>query len=1007
MLRKIDFNNSNFVFFREGVGAIESNGNYNEISSLGFLGKYQFGEMLLVDLGYYSFEGDNTRSQNTWEGQWKHGLTSEWDFLDSPSIQDQSFNEAMQLRWNWIDRRGLDRYVGSSINSITITEAGLLAAAWLNPLGLVNYLQSGGVNDYTEPNDSISNRLSRFSSGFDIPFVDASSFPYPLLQSIHEQLFQCHQSFNSAKTVQSPLILDLDGDGIETTTVNGGAYFDHDKNGFAEQTSWASSDDGLLVLDRNGDGIINDGKELFGNKTPLKNNTLASNGFQALAEWDDNKDGKIDINDSVWSNLKVWQDYDGDGFSGSDELWNLSDLGITSINTGYTTSSLVDPNGNEHRQVGSFTRSDGTMGTATDVWFKADKMYTIANEWLDVPEDIGSLPDLQGYGNVYDLHQAMVRDTSGQLKSLVEQYMAATDPNVRNTLMEQILFKWTGSEGIDPNSRGPNINARVLGVLERFFGEGFLGVSGSTPNPNAGNMLNQCYQGIFEMFYAGLIAQTNIKDLYELVTYTWDEGTQSLRGNLSGVITELQNRIAVDPVLGKTALGEFTRSLCGFGAENIVDYEGFRNTFVGYNEELGWIIDSGGKNIIMGTTLNDSLSGTGKHDAIAGGEGNDTLSSGVGDDVLYGQGGSDTLYGAGGNDLLYGGLGNDTLNGDWYQVLGSEGADTIDGGPGNDTLKGGLRNDTYLFGRGYGVDTISDYDTTSGNMDTLKFVSDVSRSDVEITRNGNTLVFKIKGTTDQLLVPSGIMKGAYSVERVEFGDGIVLTTDEMTTISEEIRGTSGNDTLNGSSITDRIYGEAGNDTVNGDHGSDLLEGGAGSDSLYGGMGSDLLRGGLGSDTLNGDWYQVLGWEGADTLDGGPGNDTLSGGLRNDTYLFGRGYGVDTISDYDTTAGNSDKVKLLDLNPIDLIFVNNSNNLNIQINNSSDLITVQNQNSNSAYKVEVFEAADGRQLLSSNVALLIQEMAGFSSSTGMSWTQLIQNKPEEVQTILSQYWQPPT
>jgi hypothetical protein len=191
-----------------------------------------------------------------------------------------------------------------------------------------------------------------------------------------------------------------------------------------------------------------------------------------LSEWDDNKDGKIDVNDSVWSNLKVWQDSDGDGFSGSDELWSLSDLGITSINTGYTTSSFVDPNGNEHRQVGSFTRSDGTMGTATDVWFKTDKMYTIANEWLDVAEDIASLPDLQGYGNVYDLHQAMVRDTSGQLKSLVEQYMAATDPNVRNTLMEQILFKWTGSEGINPNSRGPT-SMLVLGVLERFSERGF------------------------------------------------------------------------------------------------------------------------------------------------------------------------------------------------------------------------------------------------------------------------------------------------------------------------------------------------------------------------------------------------------------------------------------------------------------------------------------------------------------------------------------------------------
>jgi Ca2+-binding RTX toxin-like protein len=153
---------------------------------------------------------------------------------------------------------------------------------------------------------------------------------------------------------------------------------------------------------------------------------------------------------------------------------------------------------------------------------------------------------------------------------------------------------------------------------------------------------------------------------------------------------------------------------------------------------------------------------------------------------------------------------------------------------------------------------------------------------------------------------------------------------------------------------------------------------------------------------------LTGGSGNDTLNGGTGNDTLKGETGNDLYQFGRGYGTDTIIDYDTTVGNSDKVKFNSgVNPLDLIFVNNGNDLNIQIYNGSDLLKMQNQNLNSAYQVEVFEAADGRKLLSSSVALLIQEMAGFSTSTGMSWTQLIQNKPDEVQTILSHYWQPPT
>lgn len=113
----------------------------------------------------------------------------------------------------------------------------------------------------------------------------------------------------------SPLIFDLDGDGVETLPLLGNAFFDHDDNGFAERSGWAAPDDGLLVWDRNGNGIIDDGKELFGSNTILINGAQATDGFQALAERDSNGDGKIDATDAVWSNLKIWKETDGDGIS--------------------------------------------------------------------------------------------------------------------------------------------------------------------------------------------------------------------------------------------------------------------------------------------------------------------------------------------------------------------------------------------------------------------------------------------------------------------------------------------------------------------------------------------------------------------------------------------------------------------------------------------------------------------------------------------------------------------
>ena len=90
------------------------------------------------------------------------------------------------------------------------------------------------------------------------------------------------QLYSTAETTRSPLIVDLDGDGVETTNIANGVYFDHDGNGFAEKSAWVGKDDGLLVRDINGNGQIDNGTELFGNNSVLSNGQKATNGFEAL-----------------------------------------------------------------------------------------------------------------------------------------------------------------------------------------------------------------------------------------------------------------------------------------------------------------------------------------------------------------------------------------------------------------------------------------------------------------------------------------------------------------------------------------------------------------------------------------------------------------------------------------------------------------------------------------------------------------------------------------------------
>ena len=118
----------------------------------------------------------------------------------------------------------------------------------------------------------------------------------------------------------SPIILDLDGDGVKTKSIENGVYFDHDNNRFAEKTGWVDANDALLVWDRDGNGQIDGGNELFGNNYQLADGSMAENGFEALKEFDSNGDGIVDARDARWSELRLWRDANGNGVVDDGEL---------------------------------------------------------------------------------------------------------------------------------------------------------------------------------------------------------------------------------------------------------------------------------------------------------------------------------------------------------------------------------------------------------------------------------------------------------------------------------------------------------------------------------------------------------------------------------------------------------------------------------------------------------------------------------------------------------------
>ena len=143
-----------------------------------------------------------------------------------------------------------------------------------------------------------------------------------------------------------------------------------------------------------------------------------------------------------------------------------------------------------------------------------------------------------------------------------------------------------------------------------------------------------------------------------------------------------------------------------------------------------------------GTTESDRLYGY----AVA-----DTLSGGLGNDSLYGYAGNDLLQGDEGNDTLYGGAGDDTLV----------------GGLGNDYLQGEAGNDVYRFDRGWGQDTVYNYDSSTSRVDAIEFGTGIRAEDITLSRNSDDLILLLKGSTDRITISSYFNQDAAGSYRLE------------------------------------------------------------------------------------------------------------------------------------------------------------------------------------------------------------------------------------------------
>ena len=174
----------------------------------------------------------------------------------------------------------------------------------------------------------------------------------------------------------SPIIISLDNGSLQLTSAQDGVLFDLTADGVRAQTAWTQgeADDAFLVLDRNENGTIDNGSELFGDATPQPiRDPSQRNGFEALAVFDDslsggNEDGFLDENDAIFGELQLWIDTNHNGISEVEELQSMSDAGVHSFDLSYRSSSRVDAHGNELRFYSSVLMTRGRR-IAWDVFF--------------------------------------------------------------------------------------------------------------------------------------------------------------------------------------------------------------------------------------------------------------------------------------------------------------------------------------------------------------------------------------------------------------------------------------------------------------------------------------------------------------------------------------------------------------------------------------------------------------------------------------------------------------
>jgi Ca2+-binding RTX toxin-like protein len=776
---------------------------------------------------------------------------------------------------------------------------------------------------------------------------------------------------------RDPLVLDLNGDGVEVSSLSGSSvHFDYNGDGFAELTGWVSADDGILAIDDNNNGVIDNGLELFGSST--------QDGFAVLEKLDTNGDGKIDAQDADFGKLLVWRDLNQNGISDPGELKTLAETGVASISLHRNAVNGTNQ-GNGVGFEAVFTRADGSTGVTQSIYFQTDGQKSIADHTPDftLAEGVDKLPQLPGSGLIDSIAYRATSDADFR-----DAWTALTDnavgmtPSELHDAFQALLLRWAGVDSLDSASRGPFVDARHLAFVEKFEGNTYRETERDQEvvtyptTLNSGANIESAFQQLsnaMEVFFLAQVAwsvaaRDEVTDAvvnspytyFSLLDFNVYEPGAAQPGTPANIGMVVDFIAAFAPATGGAAIDYLSKGLIGL--EGVVQLA-FNGDRAAYAAAVLPHLD----------TITDSV----LHDIAA------HIVDGT---ALLGTTHAEGMNGTSGNDVFI-------------------------GGGGGDVVSGGAGSDIYVYAKHDGDLWINDDGNNPTDNDKL-VLTDLNSSDLSFDRVGNDLLLKVTETGKTVTVENFFANEG--IETLRFSDGTDWGRSQITSVTvfqgdghnNVIRDSNQDDVIHGGTGDDQIYIGAGNDTIlygKGD-GYDLVTDGSGArsevdtfvltdlnpgDVQLSRTGGDLIltvtSNGQYVDFTNffptntGDWntsgrnidvlkfadgttwdrteIQQNAWyrgtdrgdtinaaELNDTIQGGKGDDVIQGGGGSDSYIWYKGDGNDQISDsssifFASTASDIDTLYLKDVTRGEVSFSYQGNTLLVSINSTGEIITV--------------------------------------------------------------------